>query len=257
LLGESVRRIQPAIRREQIGVESVLSERPFFQSVGANPLAPSGAQREFGARGWRAGKLRGLRFLPLLVAAGAVIVPGAAESQDRPSILLLPVVVHSSESPGYLRRGLSDMLMARFQQADQFELIEIDDPALATTRLEEAVEAGRSVGADFVLFGSFTRFGEGASLDMHAASTSVGDGEPGLREIFVHSGQIGEVIPDLDDLVGKVTRFAIDDFIPASPEAGESASPARPSPSVAELQRRIEKLERALEGLSSDTGGAP
>lgn len=197
--------------------------------------------------------------LPLFCLVLACLsLPGVAEGQEKPRILLLPVVVHSAESPGYLRRGLSDMLMARFQQGDQFELIEVEDPELATTSLEEAVEAARDRGADFVLFGSFTRFGEGASLDMHAAATAEVSEDSGLREIFVHSGQIGEVIPDLDDLVGKVTRFAIDDFVPAAASSdGPGASSARPPVSVAELQRRVEKLEQRLEALSSSSNMTP
>jgi len=188
-------------------------------------------------------------MLTLLLLSGAIGFVGIAQGQTKPSILLLPMVVHSSESPGYLRGGLSDMLMARFQQSDQFVLIQIEDPAMATTQAAEAIEAGRSVGADFVLFGSFTRFGEGASLDMHAASTSPsGEGES-LREIFVHSGQIGEVIPDLSDLVGKVTRFAIDDFSPASPGANPEDPPAPGS--RADLLRRVEALERAVDSLQN------
>lgn len=180
-------------------------------------------------------------------------IPQVAWSQQKPSILLLPMVVHSSESPGYLRRGLSDMLMARFQQADQFVLIQVEDPAMATTQLDQAVEAGRAVGADFVLFGSFTRFGEGASLDMHAASTSPKSEEASLREIFVHSGEIGDVIPDLEGLVGKVTRFAIDDFSPAEP-GEDAASPPAPG-TRADLLLRVQSLERAVEQLKKTDGG--
>ena len=144
------------------------------------------------------------------------------------------------------------MLMARFQQADQFVLIQVEDPAMATTQLDEAVEAGRAVGADFVLFGSFTRFGEGASLDMHAASTSPKSEEESLREIFVHSGQIGEVIPDLEGLVGKVTRFAIDDFSPAAPGEDEASPPAPGT--RADLLLRVQSLERSLEELRKTDG---
>lgn len=211
-------------------------------------------------RGWlpcslRAGRGRsplvGLVLLVLLSGGELRAAEGAAN--HKPSILLLPVVVHSSESPGYLRRGLSDMMMARFQQAGQFDLIEIEDPAMATTELDEAVEAGRSVGADFVLFGSFTRFGEGASLDMHAASTS-SDGEEGaLREIFVHSGRIGEVIPDLDDLVGKVARFAIEDFSPTAMSA-EGPSGGERLAGRAEVEERVRKLEEAVEALQRKQG---
>lgn len=197
-------------------------------------------------------------FVVLALLGGMAAFPGALMAEERPSILLLPVVVHSSESPGYLRNGLSDMLMARFQQADQFELMQATDPALATTDPDEAIEEARNRGADFVLFGSFTRFGEGASLDMHAASASPANPEGGLREIFVHSGRIGEVIPNLDDLVGKVTRFAIDDFVPR--EAGANAQDLAPAPapgSRADLRLRIRKLEQAVEKLQEKGLGGP
>ena len=145
------------------------------------------------------------------------------------------------------------MLMARFQQADQFVLIQVEDPAMATTQLDQAVEAGRAADADFVLFGSFTRFGEGASLDMHAASTSPKSEGENLREIFVHSGQIGEVIPDLEGLVGKVTRFAIEDFSPAA--SGEDAAPPPVPGSRADLLLRVQSLEQAVEQLKKTDGG--
>lgn len=139
------------------------------------------------------------------------------------------------------------MLMARFHQSADFELIQIEDPGLATTDFEEAVAAGQDAGADFVLFGSFTRFGEGASLDMHAASTVSGGDEDNLRAIFVHSGAIGEVIPDLDDLVGKVTRFAVDGY---EPVAKPGASETTPTPgSRADLMRRVQSLEAAVQEL--------
>lgn len=203
-------------------------------------------------RGLRSGLLG---LVVLAVLPGSVLHAEEGGAGAKPSILILPVVVHSSESPGYLRRGLSDMMMARFQQAGQFELVEIEDPAMATTDLAKAVEAGRNVGADFVLFGSFTRFGEGASLDMHAASTSSDGDEGALREIFVHSGQIGEVIPDLDDLVGKVARFAIQDFSPDVSDPGSPGGDESPS-GRAKLEERVRQLEESVEALRRDQGGA-
>ena len=125
-------------------------------------------------------------------------------------------------------------------------MIRISDPTKATTNLEQALDTAREAGADFVLFGSFTRFGQGASLDMQAASTAPGSGEP-LREIFVHSGSIGDVIPDLDELVGKVSRFAVSDYDDSAVSAGPAKERARPS--VDKLRRRIEALERETRDL--------
>jgi hypothetical protein len=182
--------------------------------------------------------------------------PAAAQTAEKPTLLLLPIVVHSSESPDYLRAGLADMLASRFIQAGSFEIIRIDDPRKATTRLADALDFAREEDADFVLFGSFTRFGEGASLDMQAAGTEEGEQGETLREIFVHSGSIGQVIPDLTDLVGKVTRFAIPDYIPVPAAAGDGApggAPARRD-ELSDLRRRIAALEQAVRSLEQARG---
>jgi len=159
--------------------------------------------------------------------------------------------VHSSENPTYLQEGLTDMLQARFRQGGVFELKQITDPSRSTTDLSEAVAAARDENADFVLFGSFTRFGAGASLDMQAATTALGGSDESMREIFVHSGSIAEVIPDLDELVGKVTQFANAD--PASGVAlpnSQGAGAPQAETQVEQLQRRVEALEAQLQGLS-------
>jgi TolB-like protein len=175
-------------------------------------------------------------------SAGSALAQAGGE--PKVSIALIPVVVHSAEDPAYLRAGLTDMLVSRLEQAGLFEVTRIADRSTATTSLAKALEVGRAAGADFVLFGSFTRFGQGASLDMQCASTALIETET-LREIFVHSGSIGDVIPDLDELVGKVSRFAVDDFeaLSVSAEAGGSAA-ERVRPSESKLRRRIEVLER-------------
>ena len=70
-------------------------------------------------------------------------------------------------------------------------------------KLEEALEIGREAGGDYVIFGAFTQFGDGASLDVQCVPLR----EPSLertlaaRRIFVQSGAIGEIIPKLDELV--------------------------------------------------------
>jgi hypothetical protein len=92
-----------------------------------------------------------------------------------------------------------------------------------------------------------------------------GEGAEPLREIFVHSGSIGEIIPDLDDLAGKVSRFARGEIVaPAVPAvaggaAGE-ASAAVPSAELQDLTQRVESLEESvtqiLESQDGDEGAA-
>lgn len=183
----------------------------------------------------------------------------AQDASSRPRLALLPVVVHSAEPPGYIRDGMADMLTARFIQEGAFELVRIEDPSLATTELSKALAVARDHGAAFVLFGSFTRFGTGASLDMQAAAVEKGVEGETLREIFVHSGSIGEVIPDLEDLVGKVTRFAIEGYRLPPKTGGAASGSAAGGVSRAELEdlrRRVKALEDALGATSQPAGPA-
>lgn len=196
----------------------------------------------------RFGTVLGLALIAAGVV-GSVGIAGPAWSQaaEKPVLLLLPVRVHSSENPTYLREGLTDMLQARFRQGGVFQLKQVTDPGRSTTNLAEAVAAAREENADFVLFGSFTRFGAGASLDMQAATTALGGRGDSMREIFVHSGSIAEVIPDLDELVGKVTQFALDE---SAPPAG--AGPAAPTAQASSTQSRLDDLQRRIEALEAN-----
>jgi TolB-like protein len=194
----------------------------------------------------------------LLVLSGSLLLGDVSEAaEDAPRLLLLPVVVHSAEDPEYLRDGLSDMLAARFSRIGSIELIRADEDSRGTTSHERALAFGRKAGADFVLFGSFTRFGQGASLDVQCAPVSQDKQREPLREIFVHSGSIGEIIPDLDELAGKVSRFARGEaLVPVAADPSVSAGAAASaggaplsSPELEELELRIEALEAALTEL--------
>lgn len=191
------------------------------------------------------------------IALWVLVAAGLAQGEGPVRLAILPIVVHSADDPTYLRNGLADMLASRVEQSGRFEVIRVVDLESATTLLSKAIEAGRAVGADFVLFGSFTRFGTGASLDMQCVSTRDDYAGESLREIFVHTGSIGEVIPDLDELVGKVGRFAIDGFdsgvdvASGPPAAGRAGNDSAAAERAAALEARIQKLEKAVADLTA------
>ena len=205
----------------------------------------------------KAGRLAAIVLSGLCLSLGLTIVAGTARADGDPKLLLLPIVVHSSEDPEYLRNGLADMLGARFARIGALDLIRPDSASRGTTKLDEALALGRKAGADFVLYGSFTRFGQGASLDVQCAPTDETKRREPLREIFVHSGSIGEIIPDLDELAGKVSRFANGQNVAPAPPA-TSGFAAFAGPDSEELLSRIEALEAALTELleAADDEGA-
>lgn len=199
----------------------------------------------------------------LLCLGGLAVV--AAPASAEPRLLLLPIVVHSAEDPDYLRAGLSDMLASRFERIGALDLIRGELDGAGTTDLDEARKLAKKRGADYVLYGSFTRFGQGASLDVHCAPVA-GDESTGapapLREIFVHSGSIGEIIPDLDELAGKVSRYARGEVVatgvPARP--GAVAGGGDRGAELQELRSRVEGLEAAVRALleeSANSGSTP
>lgn len=193
--------------------------------------------------------------LAILVASGPAWAQ-VGHAKERPSLAILPVVVHSGDDPAYLRSGLADMLASRISQADILEVVRVDTPEAATTDIDQAIERGRALGVDFVLFGSFTRFGDGASLDLQCVATEPLAGREPLREIFVHSGSLGSLIPDLGHLVGKVSRFIVSDFEERLAEAEATEQEAESE--VARLRSRIRALEEAVQRLDSGPDvGAP
>jgi TolB-like protein len=197
-------------------------------------------------------KARLLIIASALLGLALGLTAAPAQAGENPKLLVLPIVVHSAEDPEYLRNGLADMLNARFSRIGALDLLRPSDPGQGTTQLEKALALGRKAGADFVLYGSFTRFGQGASLDVQCAPTDETKMREPLREIFVHSGSIGEIIPDLDELAGKVSRFANGELVSSPGPA--SAGYAGDEASREDLIRRIEALEDGLAELleSSD-----
>lgn len=190
------------------------------------------------------------------VAALVMVAPAVAGAETR--VALLPVAVHAAGSDSeYLQTGLAEMISARLEQYDGLEVVRPSSAVTPASAREDALARGREAGADFVLYGSFTRFGEGASLDLRCdqvlSAEEVGSDETGSspdRRVFIQAGTLAEIIPDLDTLAEKVARFAM--HTPQSPPLRAEAAAAQaqaPGPSAAQYQeilKRLDALERAL-----------
>jgi hypothetical protein len=113
----------------------------------------------------------------------------------------------------------------------------------------------REVGAAWVVFGAFTRFGDGASLDVQCARA---DGSGEARAIFVQSGALGDIIPEVDELAERVVHHV------TSGGQGGGAVAARGVPpgsgpgglgdalaEIDSLRERVERLEEQLYGAGA------
>jgi len=206
------------------------------------------------------------RFASLVAAALPLIAVGAG-AEVRVKIAVLPVVVHALEQKDYLQSGIADMLATRLEQNPKVAVARVADVAQATTDGEAARAAARAVGAEYVVFGSFTRFGDGASLDLRCLPTAGAKGDA-AKGVFVQAGKVGEIIPKLDEIADKVARYAMSggaDVPPVAagpPGAVTSASSAGFQDALSELDElrsRVERLESALYGKEGNgtPGAAP
>jgi TolB-like protein len=197
------------------------------------------------------------------VVVGLLLFLGGQESfaGPRARVAILPIVVHTLEHKGYLQAGLADMLGSRLGRVPGVAVIRLQGEDQATTDLEAAQNSAREAGAEFVLFGSFTQFGEGASLDLQCAPVSAED-EVGSRSIFIQSGTLGEIIPQLDQVAEKVGRHlaaggaapgAASESLPAvgaaAPGAGSTTSGEQFQDALSELDAlrgRVDALEQRV-----------
>jgi TolB-like protein len=191
-----------------------------------------------------------------LLLTGVMGFLGAANgAQAEPAVrvAILPMVIHALEGHEYLRSGLADMLASRMGRVEGVSVIRADDSALATLDPGAARDQGRALGAQFVVYGSFTRFGEGASLDIHCVAVGGAVGDP-AREVFIQSGTLGEIIPQIDGLAERVAHFVLSDGedgeppVAAAPPATGVAAGGGPNQllfdEIDELRERVEALER-------------
>jgi TolB-like protein len=202
-----------------------------------------------------------------VVVAGLLLVVGAGRSpaQAPAKLAILPIVVHSLDDKAYLEAGLADMLASRLGRVDGVAVIRVQGEDRGTTDLEAARASAREAGAEYVIFGSFTQFGQGASLDLECASVSADD-ELGARSIFIHSGTLGEIIPQLDRVAEKVGRHLASGAAWSGTAFGSlpavgAAAPAEEAGSANELVQdalsELEALRSRVDALEEQVYAAP
>lgn len=191
----------------------------------------------------------------MLVAAASLSSASLGHANDRVRVAVLPVVVFSAEGREYLQKGMADMLVSRIGRDARLAVIPVDDASAATVDVEAARKSGLANDADFVVFGSFTRFGEGASLDLSCASVHDPESEP--RKIYVHASDMGALIPLLDGVADRTSFAVLGSEPPGSGvAAGPAAAPAPNAAAVDEQQRRIEEGKAPGSDLAAGTKSA-
>lgn len=174
-------------------------------------------------------------FLAAVVAALLSTVAMAADAPKR--VLILPFNVHSESDLSFLQKGVTDMLSTRLTLAGKAVPIPKEDARYAIENMprpigeKAAILLGASLGADYVVLGSLTVFGDSISTD--ARFLDVGQQKPVVT--FNQFGrEHGDVIAQVNQFAGQVGEeiFGIQSrYVPAArPAASPPAVGAPPQP---------------------------
>ncbi len=124
-------------------------------------------------------------------------------------ILILPFKINASQDLTYIQEGLLDMLGSRLSW--QGRVIVLDkllarkafDAAQGEFNNHSAREAGRDLGADYVVFGSITMIGQNVSLDA-AIISQIGDKPP--ITVSSQTKDLNGVMPQINSFAEKINR---------------------------------------------------
>ena len=105
-----------------------------------------------------------------MILAVVLLLSGVntAFSADKISkVLILPFNIHSEKDLSFLQRGIGEMLSTRIAFENKVMIVGKEEAGIAAGKTDEkiALAAGEKAGADYVLFGSLTVFGESISTD--------------------------------------------------------------------------------------------
>jgi len=174
-----------------------------------------------------------IRFICIMLTAGiCAAVPAAAQIQK---VAVIPFAVYAEKDLTFLQKGIVDMLTSRLSRPGEVAVLgrEVTEEALKDVQgplnPEKAAGIGQELGADHVLYGSLTVFGESVSVDAKMIDVS-GGREP--LSFFTQSSSFGEVIPAVDRFAAEINEkafgrkeatFTAPAPAPAAPEPGPSA----------------------------------
>jgi len=183
-------------------------------------------------------KLRWLKRIGLLLV---LIVPFTVAAEDKKTIAVLPFTVHSAENIDYVKNGIWDMLYSRLSSGGEVNLVSRQAVLEALSKLkgkdyqaDDVYQVGKALNADYVVWGSITKFGSSLSLDGKLMDIA-GNASP--IGVFEQCPSLDDVIPRVNDFAKKIQMYALGKVpqsvlpAPAAPPSSPQVSP--PSPATA------------------------
>lgn len=165
-------------------------------------------------------------------------------------VAIIPFKINAQNDLTFLKDGIYDMLTTRLSDADKVQVLSREETEKALETVEGSIiestarDIGLKLGADFVLFGSLTIFGNSVSID--AKMVDVLGSKPTLA-FFDQSQGMDEVIPKINffaqDINEKVFgRVIVSKQLPVQPQT-ERFQPQTEQPDVRAHPEKLMKKD--------------
>jgi TolB-like protein len=158
-------------------------------------------------------------------------------------VAIVPFKVNAEKDLSFLKEGIIDMLSSRLFWEDKVAIInqqaaeKVSKPVGETLNETKARTIGKQLGADYVLFGSLTVFGNSVSIDAKMVDVS---GKKQTLTFFDQSQGMDQVIPGIDRFASDInekefgrmmeTRRASPTAVPSSPQTEQPRIDTRAHP---------------------------
>ena len=159
-------------------------------------------------------------------------VSGSLEAKGEKTVAVLPFAIHSAENIDYVGQGIWDMLSSRIAVTDKIEVISKDSVLQAMKgkegkdlALQDIYGLGKKMNADFVVYGSITKFGNSTSIDGKLVDIATNKSTVSL---FTQSQGMDEVIVKINDFARNIDNHILG-TVPSS-FAPPTASAVAPAP---------------------------
>jgi len=170
-------------------------------------------------------------FLLIIVINFLILCYPAVGISGLAKVAILPFQMNTNEDIEYINRGIRDMLTSRITYGAQITIIEqnmvkevLSKVILGELTKEGIYEIGKSLGADYVIFGSITKIGNNLSIDISVLNVLQG----GLtKPVFTQSIGLDEVIPKMSSLAQGIISIISAGFGSLQPETPFSHPPEK------------------------------
>ena len=149
---------------------------------------------------------------------------------DTSTVAVMPFGMNAEEPIGFIGDGVRDMLTSRIGSASSISVVKqglvretLAKEGISELTEEKAVDVGRTLQADYVVFGSISKIGDNVSVDVSLLDVEEGGR---LTSVFTQSLGLDEVVPQMNVLAQGITEAitARDKTPPVELPSAETAS---------------------------------